>query len=260
MNDGYIILSELLGTMFLVLIGCGTNAAVNLKKTYAYNSGWLIICAGWAIGILVGINVATYSGGHINPAVSFAQWIVGAITFTEWIMYLIGQMAGAMIGALIVAFIFWDHFKATDNKAAISGTFYTGPALSTNYLANLFVEIVGTFILIFAILMFVPTSGTSGSFFIAAVVFGIGVSFGSLTGFAINPARDLGPRIVHQFSRIPNKGTTNWKYSWVPVVGPFVAAVLAAGIYLALPSAIAASAPISSSFNAISAQFSLLTF
>lgn len=236
--------AELIGTMFLILLGTGVVANVILHGTKGNNGGWMVITTGWALGVFVGVVVAgPYSGAHLNPAVTLALAIAGKF---EWDMvgtYILAQLLGAMLGAFITWLVYKDHFNSTKDPDLHLAVFSTGPAIR-NTLFNLLSEIVGTFVLIFVVFYFTDAEirepktpiglGSLGAIPVAFLVWAIGLSLGGTTGYAINPARDLGPRIVHALVPIKQKGSSNWKYAWIPIIGPVIGAAIAAGIYLAL--------------------------
>jgi glycerol uptake facilitator len=227
-------LAELIGTCLLVILGDGVVANVVLSKTKGNNSGWLVITAGWGIAVFVGVYaVSTISGGHINPAASIALAAAGKFPWGEVPIYIAAQMLGAMLGAFIVWITYRQHFEQTQDANAKLAVFCTGPAIR-NPLNNLISEIVGTFILIFGILHMVAPQSSLGSLDAlpaALLVFGIGLSLGGTTGFAINPARDLGPRIMHAILPIPNKRDSDWGYAYIPVIGPIIGGLIAVSIF-----------------------------
>ena len=229
LSFGEIFLSELMGTGMLLLLGCGVVANVVLAKAKGFNGGFLMINFGWGIAVFAGVYVAFESGAHINPAVTFGLLASGNDLggFGNVIAYLLGQFAGAFLGAVLAWAAYKDHFDDVEseqpNKLAV---FSTGPAIR-NPVSNLITEIIGTFVLVFVILAFGPTPTGLGPLAVALLVVGIGASLGGPTGYAINPARDLGPRIAHALLPIKNKGTSDWSYSWVPVAGPIIGGVLA---------------------------------
>ncbi|MBX7244962.1 MAG: aquaporin family protein [Candidatus Sumerlaeaceae bacterium] len=230
-------LAEFIGTALLILLGDGVVANVVLNRTKGQNSGWIVITWGWAIGVFVGVVVAgAASGAHLNPAVSVALATVGKFEWAKVPGYIGAQMLGAMVGAGLVWVHYRLHFKASEDKDLKLAVFCTGPAIRDTP-ANLICEIIGTFVLVFAALMLaVPTVGLGSidALPIALVVLGIGLSLGGTTGYAINPARDLGPRIMHAILPIPGKRDSDWGYSWIPVVGPIVGAILAALVFRAI--------------------------
>jgi len=229
LSFGDIFLSELMGTAMLLLLGCGVVANAVLAKAKGFNGGFLMINFGWGIAVFAGVFVAFESGAHINPAVTVGLLASGADLggFGNVIAYLLGQFAGAFLGAVLAWAAYKDHFDDVEseqpNKLAV---FSTGPAIR-NPVSNLITEIIGTFVLVFVILAFGPTPTGLGPLAVALLVVGIGASLGGPTGYAINPARDLGPRIAHALLPIKNKGTSDWSYSWVPVAGPIIGGVLA---------------------------------
>ncbi|MER3418088.1 MAG: aquaporin [Chloroflexota bacterium] len=229
-------LSEVFGTMFLILLGDGVVAGVLLARSKSQNSGWIVITTAWAFAVFVAVVVAgPLSGGHINPAVTIALAITGGLAWGLVPTYIIGQFVGAFIGAALVAVHYWDHFKQTEDAGLKLAVFSTGPNIR-NYGLNLVSEIIGTFVLVFVVLAFGANKGLAGlgPLAVAILVWSIGLSLGGTTGYAINPARDLGPRIIHAVLPIPGKGGSDWEYSWVPVVGPLIGAVIAAVVYQAL--------------------------
>lgn len=225
---------ELIGTFLLILLGNGVVANVVLNKTKGQNSGWIVITFGWAIAVFVGVFVASKpSGAHINPAVTLAFAMLEKIEWSEVPQYLGGQMVGAMLGAFVMWASYRQHFTATDDVAAKLAAFSTGPAIR-NPLQNLISEIIGTFVLVFAVLFIVSPSSSLGALDalpVALLVLGIGLSLGGPTGYAINPARDLGPRIMHAILPLGKKGSSDWGYAWVPVVGPLIGGALAALLF-----------------------------
>ena len=229
MNLGTIFLSETVGTAFLILLGTGVVANVALTKTKGFNGGTLMVTFGWAFAVFAGVTVSYKSGAHLNPAVSLAQLILGNINFGQFCIYVLGQFLGAIIGATLCYLAYRDHFDQEPEPAAKLGVFSTGPAIR-NYAWNFVTEVIGTFVLVFSIIAFTngKTPAALGALPVAFIVLVIGVSLGGPTGYAINPARDLGPRIAHAFLPIKGKGPSDWSYAWVPVVGPLVGGALAA--------------------------------
>ncbi|WP_416977795.1 MIP/aquaporin family protein [Streptomyces sp. T028] len=245
MSNGDIFVGEVIGTAILILFGAGVCAAVTLRYSKARASGWVVIAFGWGFGVLAGAyTAAPLSGGQLNPAVT-----VGIAVDTDkwdkvWV-YLLGQMVGAMLGAVLAYLVYLAQFQAnvrqTDTTEGTAeeptptlGIFSTIPEIR-NPVANLITEIIATTALVLPILAFGLTKGLGESgtlvLIVSLLVVGIGLSLGGPTGYAINPARDLGPRIVHTFLPIPNKGTSDWGYAWIPVVGPLAGGVLAGLIY-----------------------------
>ncbi|MGN6409337.1 MAG: MIP/aquaporin family protein [Curtobacterium sp.] len=228
-------LSELVGTAMLIILGGGVVAAVSLTKSKGFGAGFLMVTIGWGFAVFAGVTVSYKSGGQLNPAVSLAQFILGNISFGAMLLYWLAQMIGAIIGAVIVWLAYKQHFDEEPDAAAKLGVFSTGPAIRT-YGWNLVTEIIGTFVLVFVVIAFTngKTPAELGAIPVAFLVIAIGVSLGGPTGYAINPARDLGPRIAHAFLPIKGKGSSDWAYAWVPVVGPLVGGALAAGLSYAL--------------------------
>ena len=235
-----ILIAEIVGTFLLILLGNGVVANVVLNDTKGNNSGWIVITTGWALAVFVGVVVAgPYSGAHLNPAVTFGLAFAGKLDYSLIPTYLAGEFIGAMLGAFAVWLSYKDHYAATKDGGGILATFSTGPAIRKPF-NNLITEIVGTFTLVFVVFYItggeLGTDGTPiglgsvGAIPVAFLVWAIGLSLGGPTGYAINPARDLGPRIMHAILPIPNKGSSDWGYAWVPVVGPIIGAAIAAGL------------------------------
>ncbi len=237
-------IAEIVGTFLLILLGCGVNANVSLNKTYGSGSGWIVITTGWAFAVYTGVVVAgPYSGAHLNPAVTIGLAVAGEFSIPMIAPYILAQFIGAMLGAFFVWLINKDHFDATEDGNTKRGVFCNAPAIP-NIALNLLTEVLGTFVLVFAVLYFTDAVsskdnsiiglGSLGALPVALIVWGIGLSLGGTTGYAINPARDLGPRIIHALVPIKNKGSNGWGYSWIPVVGPIIGATIAAGIAMLL--------------------------
>jgi glycerol uptake facilitator protein len=238
------LVAEFFGTYLMMLLGLGVNANVSLKNTkgsFSSASAWVLICAGWAFAVYVGVVVAgPISGAHLNPAVSLALLINGSVTINEFISYVGVQFAGATAASFSVWFMYNDHFKATESLETRRGVFCTAPEYA-NVAQNFFSEFIGAFVLLFAILHFTDPElmasgekigmGSIGALPVAIVVWGIGLSLGGTTGYAINPARDLGPRIAHALLPVKEKADGNWSYSWIPVVGPLCGAAFAALLF-----------------------------
>jgi glycerol uptake facilitator protein len=229
-------LGEFIGTMLLIIMGDGVVANVVLNKTKGNNSGWIVITFGWAMAVFLGVFASTTlgGGGHLNPAVTIAMAAFNA-DFDSWLLpvYIGAQFAGAITGAIIVWLAYKQHFDATDDKDGKLAVFCTGPAIR-NPIYNLLTEIIGTFVLVLgALAMSKPASslGTLDALPVALLVLGIGLSLGGPTGYAINPARDLSPRIAHFILPIRNKRDSDWGYSWIPVVGPVIGALIAAYLF-----------------------------
>jgi glycerol uptake facilitator protein len=233
-----IIGGETIGTALLILLGDGVVAAVLLSKSKAQNSGWIVITFGWGMAVMVAVYaVGQYTGAHLNPAVTLGLWIAGVIDGGDVPKYLIGEFLGAFIGASLVLASYWDHFKDTEDPGLKLAVFCTGPAIR-NYALNLVTEIVGTFVLVFGVLTIAVSNKAGvgiiaggGGLIVGLLVFAIGLSLGGPTGYAINPARDLGPRIMHAILPVPGKGSSDWSYAWVPVIGPLIGGALGALAY-----------------------------
>jgi glycerol uptake facilitator protein len=217
----------------LLLLGCGVVATAILKGSKGEGGGWLLINFGWGLAVFAGVYVAFQSKAHLNPAVTIAQWILGNITFSQSLVYYAGELVGAFIGAVLAWLAFKQHFDAEEDPGKKLGVFSTGPAIR-NYGWNLVTEVLGTFVLVFVILVSGGTPDQLGPLFVALLVVGIGASLGGPTGYAINPARDLMPRIAHAILPIKGKGSSDWGYAWVPIVGPLVGGVIAALLFKAL--------------------------
>jgi glycerol uptake facilitator protein len=240
---GTVFVSEVLGTAMLLLLGCGVVANVLLGKSKGRDGGWLLINFGWGLGVFAGVYVAYKSGAHLNPAVTFGLLANGAdtyatgvdVTLGSTLVYLAGEFVGAFIGAVLAWAAYKDHFDDDDAAPeAKLAVFSTGPAIR-NYAWNVVTEVIGTFVLVFVILCFGQTPTQIGPLAVALLVVGIGISLGGPTGYAINPARDLSPRIAHALLPFKGKGDSDWAYAWVPVVGPIIGGVLAgivANIYI----------------------------
>ena len=240
-------IAELIGTMLLVLLGNGVVANVVLKGTKGNNSGWIVIAFGWGFAVMTGVFVAgPISGAHLNPAVTLGLAMGGIFPWAKVGIYIAGQMIGALLGALLVWLSYYDHYQLEEDKGGILGTFSTAPAIR-KMPKNFITEVIGTFVLIYVIFHITGFQfqapdregveiglGSIGALPVAFLVVGIGLSLGGPTGYAINPARDLGPRIMHAILPIKHKGNSDWSYSWVPVLGPIVGAAIAAGLYLVL--------------------------
>lgn len=236
-SNGDIFAGEVIGTAILVLFGAGVCAAVNLRFSKARASGWVVIAFGWGLGVLAGAYTALpLSGGHINPAVTLALALESGV-WSKVPLYIGSQLLGAFIGAVLAWLAYYAQFAANADPEQSMGTlgvFSTGPEVR-NPVANLLTEIIATIALVLPISAFGDTKAlaTSGSqvLIVALLVVGIGLSLGGPTGYAINPARDLGPRIAHAVLPIPNKGGSDWSYAWIPVAGPLIGGAIAAGVY-----------------------------
>lgn len=231
-------LFEFIGTAILVLFGDGVVASNLLKKSKGENGGWVVVTLAWGLAVMLGVFISgPYSGAHLNPAVTLGLAAAGTFSWSLVVPYIVAQMLGGFTGAVLVYFYYKDHYDATDDPAAKLATFCTAPAIR-NYGRNLFSEIVGTFVLVFVILALSIDGNTSevgmgalGAFPVAMLIVALGMSLGGTTGYAINPARDLAPRIAHAILPIKGKGTNDWGYSWVPVVGPIIGGFIAAALY-----------------------------
>lgn len=238
---GTIFLYEIAGTAMLILLGVGVVANVVLTKTKGNGGGWLLISFGWGLGVFAGVYVAAATGAHLNPAVTVGLLVSGAeeyapgiaVTLGTTLAYFAAQLIGAFLGAALAWLAYRDHYAAETDQGAILGTFATGPEIR-NPLSNMITEIIGTFVLVLVVLMFGNTPSGLGPLAVALLVVAIGASLGGPTGYAINPARDLGPRLFHAVAPIPHKGGSDWGYAWVPVVGPLIGAVLAGLASMAL--------------------------
>ncbi len=235
-------LAELLGTMILILLGDGVVANVVLKQTKGNNAGWIVITAGWAFAVTIGVYCTNaISGAHLNPAVTIGLATIGKF---EWALvpgYIAAQMAGAFLGGVLVWLAYLPHWKATDDQGAKLAVFCTGPAIR-HTTSNLICEIIGTAVLVLGVLAIlspanlVPNSGFDKGLapaLVGVLVWSIGLSLGGPTGYAINPARDLGPRLAHFVLPIPGKGGPDWGYAWIPVAGPIIGGIVGATMYKA---------------------------
>jgi glycerol uptake facilitator protein len=236
--------AELIGTMLVILLGNGVVANVVLKGTKGNSGGWMVITTGWALAVFVGVVFSTpFSGAHLNPAVTIALAIVGKFPWSDVGTYIAAQLIGSMLGAFLVWVVYRDHFNATEDANSQLAVFCTAPAIR-NRLFNLLSEIVGTFVLVFVIFYFTNAEitdqktpiglGSLGAIPVAFLVWAIGLSLGGTTGYAINPARDFSPRIMHSLLPIKGKGSSNWKYAWIPILGPFIGAAIAAFLFMVL--------------------------
>ncbi|PRY75899.1 MIP/aquaporin family protein [Alkalibacterium olivapovliticus] len=235
-GDTLTIFSEFLGTMFLILLGDGVVAAVSLKKSKAEGAGWVAVTMGWGAAVTLAVYIAGFMGpAHLNPAVTLGFAIIGDFEWALVIPFILAQIAGAILGGVLVWLTYLAHFRETTDQGAILGTFATGAEIRDNT-ANILSEVIGTFVLVFGLLAFGQNSFTEGlnPLVVGVLILSIGLSLGGSTGYAINPARDLGPRIAHQFLPIANKGDSKWEYSWIPIVGPMLGAVVAALLYLVI--------------------------
>lgn len=234
MSDMAMIFSEVIGTMILVILGDGVVANVVLSKTKGNSSGWIVITAGWGFAVAIAVYVVGWVGGaHLNPAVTIGLAAIGSFPWALVPWYIAAQMLGAFLGAIIVYLAYHEHFAQSDDADGKLAVFATGPAIRSN-LWNLVTEIIGTAMLLIGILGISNTHnnmGALGALVTGFLIWAIGLSLGGPTGYAINPARDLGPRIAHAILPIPGKRDSDWSYAWIPVIGPIIGGVLGAGIY-----------------------------
>lgn len=235
------ITAEFIGTMILILLGNGVVANVVLNGTKGHNSGWMVITTAWGLAVFVGVVIAApFSGAHLNPCVTLALAITHKFVWAKVPYYVGAQLAGAMAGQTLVWLFYKEHYAITEDQDAKRATFCTSPAIrNTN--SNLISEIIGTFVLIFVIFYFTDAHvgkntpiglGSLGAIPVAFLVWVIGLALGGTTGYAINPVRDLGPRIMHAILPVSKKGSSDWGYAWIPIVGPVIGASLAALAYL----------------------------
>ena len=240
-------LAELLGTMILVLLGDGVVANVLLQRSKGQNSGWIVVTTGWGVAVAIAVYaVGRISGAHLNPAVTIALATIGSFSWAQVPGYIAAQMVGAFLGAVLVWLTYLPHWRETPDPGAKLGIFCTGPAIRSTG-ANLITEIIGTAVLMFGILAIAANAQTLARpgdvdlsvvfsrglqpLLVGVLVLGIGLSLGGPTGYAINPARDLGPRLAHAILPIPGKGSSDWGYAWIPVVGPIIGGIAGAGLY-----------------------------
>ncbi len=225
--------AEVIGTAILILLGNGVVAGVLLTHSKAQNGGWIVITFGWGLAVAMAVYaVGQFSGAHLNPAVTFGLWSIGSVDAGDVPKYLAGEFVGAFIGATLVYLSYLDHWKETEDPGLKLACFSTAPAIR-NPVSNVITEVIGTFMLVFVILAIGANAWSGDAGFIVPLlvgllVLGIGLSLGGPTGYAINPARDLGPRIMHAVLPIPGKGGSDWEYAWIPVVAPIIGGVLGA--------------------------------
>ncbi|EEZ91528.1 MIP/aquaporin family protein [Mobiluncus mulieris] len=238
MSLGQIFLSEFLGTAFLILLGVGVVATNLLAKSKGKGTGWLMINFGWGLAVFIGVYVAYGTGGHLNPAVTLGLWAAGKTEFVPGVpvnaaticTYIVAQFLGAFVGAILAWLVYKKHYDEHENPAEILGTFSTGPEIRS-YGWNLVTEAIATFVLVAWVLISGGTKTAVGPLAVALVIVAIGASLGGPTGYAINQARDLGPRVAHAILPIKNKGGSDWAYAWVPVVGPTIGGILAGLVF-----------------------------
>jgi glycerol uptake facilitator protein len=232
-------LAEFVGTALLILFGDGVVASVLLNKSKGNNSGWIVITTGWGLAVMIAVySVGTISGAHLNPAVTLGLAAIGKFEAGKVPGYILAQTAGAMLGALLVWLVYLPHWRETPDPGAKLAVFCTAPAIRQPS-SNVLCEIIGTAALVFGALAIPSSSNLSepgwatgfGPLLLGLLVFGIGLSLGGPTGYAINPARDFGPRLMHALLPIPGKGGSDWSYSWIPVISPFIGGVFGASIH-----------------------------
>ena len=224
-------LSEFIGTMILILLGDGVVAAVLLRNSKAEHSGWIVITFGWGMAVAIAVYVALISGAHINPAVTVGLASVGAFPWARVPGYIIAQLLGAFVGAVLVWITYYDHWKETDDPVLKLGVFSTIPQIR-NTVPNFITEVIGTAMLLFGVLAIITNAQPAvAPLSVGFLVLAIGLSLGGPTGYAINPARDLGPRIAHAVLPIPGKGDSDFSYGWIPVVAPLVGGIIGAVLW-----------------------------
>lgn len=229
-------MGEVLGTMILIVFGAGIGAGSSLKGSFSNNAGWIVTTLAWGLAVTMGVfAVGSISGAHLNPAVTIAMAIDGSFAWSDVPGYIVAQLIGAILGATLVFLHYLPHWKATNDPATKLGVFATSPAIPHTF-SNLLSEIIGTFILVLGLLFIGANQFTEGlnPFAVGLLIVAIGMSLGGTTGYAINPARDLGPRIAHFILPIAGKGGSNWGYAWIPVLGPILGGSLGAVAYKAL--------------------------
>ena len=220
-------LAELIGTAFILLFGCGVCAGVLLNKSKANGSGWIVICFGWAVGVTLGVYASgQFSGAHLNPAVTLGLAAAGKFPWEKVPGYILAQFLGAMIGAGAVFLAYYPHWEETEDPGLKLAVFSTGPAIPHTF-ANFMCEFIATFILLFGIMCIGANKYAEGigPLAVGGLILGLGLSFGGPTGYALNPARDLGPRIMHAIMHIKGKGPSDWGYAWIPVFAPIAGGI-----------------------------------
>ena len=228
------LLAELIGTMLLIILGDGVVANVVLKKTKGNSSGWIVITTGWALAVAIPAAIFTsVSGALFNPALTIALAIVGQFTWSQVVPYIIAQLLGAFLGAVVVYITYYNHFEETEDQNSKLGVFCTIPEIEDHKI-NFLTEFIGTFVLTFAVLGIGAQNIDYGVkvIIIGCLIWAIGLSLGGPTGYAINPARDLGPRLAHFLLPIPRKGSSKWEYAWIPIVAPIIGAICGALVYV----------------------------
>ncbi|MEK4149119.1 MIP/aquaporin family protein [Robertmurraya sp. FSL W8-0741] len=227
---------EIVGTMILIALGAGIGAGSSLEKSYSKNAGWIVTTLAWGLAVTMGVfAVGSVSGAHLNPAVTVGLAITGDFPWADVPGYIIAQFIGAILGATLVFLHYLPHWKETKDPGTKLGVFATSPAIPHTF-SNLLSEMIGTFMLVLGLLFIGANNFTEGlnPLVVGLLIVVIGMSLGGTTGYAINPARDLGPRIAHAILPIPGKGDSNWKYSWIPVVGPLLGGSIGAVFYQAV--------------------------
>lgn len=225
-------IGEFFGTMILIVLGTGCGAAINLNKSYAKGSTWLYVTIAWGMAVTFGVYVASFLGsqGHLNPAVTIGFATFGYFPWSEVLPYLAGQFLGAFVGAILVIIQYYPHFEATKNDEGNSiGIFATGPTIKNN-LFNFLSETIATFVFVFCLLNLGDFDKGLKPFIVGVLIMVVGQALGGTTGFALNPARDWSPRLAYTILPVPNKGSANWGYAWVSMVGPIIGGILAAGL------------------------------
>lgn len=228
-----VFIGELVGTFLLVLLGNGVVAACILNKTKAQNSGWIAIVLGWGMAVMIAVYASGFlSGAHLNPAVTIAMAALGNLSWGLVPSYIAAQFLGAMLASLALYLHYYPHWSETKDAGTILACFSTGPAIR-HTASNVFGEALGTAVLVIAVMSIGPNNVVAGlgPVIVGLVVFAIGFSLGGTTGYAINPARDLGPRLMHALLPIPNKGDSDWSYAWIPVLGPILGGLAGALLY-----------------------------
>ena len=228
------LLAELIGTMLLIILGDGVVANVVLKKTKGNSSGWIVMTTGWALAVAIPAAIFTsVSGALFNPALTIALAIVGQFTWSQVIPYIIAQLLGAFLGAVVVYITYYNHFEETEDQNSKLGVFCTIPEIEDHKI-NFLTEFIGTFVLTFAVLGIGAQNIDYGVkvIIIGCLIWAIGLSLGGPTGYAINPARDFGPRLAHFLLPIPRKGSSKWEYAWIPIVAPIIGAICGALVYV----------------------------
>lgn len=231
------LLGELIGTFLLIVLGCGIGAGASLKKTKSEQNSWLAIAIGWGLAVAISVYVSSPFGpGHLNPAVTLAMAVTDNLPWSSVLPYTAAQFAGAFLGAVALWLQYYPHWAETKNPGTILGVFSTAPGIRHTP-ANIFGEAMGTAVLVFAVLSFSKVEFVPGlqPAVVGMLIIVIIMALGGTTGAALNPSRDLGPRLVHAILPIPNKGDSDWGYAWIPVIAPLIGGLAAAGIYLLLP-------------------------